>query len=41
MQAGVPPVTRGTTGEMANRQTNDFGATTPDAVADVLGAFAT
>ena len=26
---------------MVYRQTNDFGASTPDAVDDVLGAFAT
>ena len=29
------------TGVMVYRQTNDFGASTPDAVDDVLGAFAT
>src|SRR6478672_4337761 len=28
-------------GEMVYRQTNDFGASTPEAVDDVLGAFAT
>jgi cupin domain len=28
-------------GEMIYRQTNDFGATTPDAVTEVLGALAT
>ena len=26
---------------MVYRQTNDFGASTPDAVDDILGAFAT
>ena len=29
------------TGEMVYRQTNDFGATTPEAVTDVMGALAT
>jgi len=43
MPAGVPHVHPWNTGagEMIYRQTNDFGATTPDAVTDVLGALAT
>ena len=43
MPPGVPHVHPWNTGagEMIYRQTNDFGATTPDAVTDVLGALAT
>ena len=43
MPAGVPHVHPWNTGagEMIYRQTNDFGATTPDAVTEVLGALAT
>jgi hypothetical protein len=43
MPAGVPHVHPWNTGtdEMVYRQTNDFGATTPDAVTEVLGALAT
>jgi quercetin dioxygenase-like cupin family protein len=43
MPAGVPhthPLNTGA-GEMVYRQTNDFGATTPDAVTEVMGALAT
>ena len=43
MLPNVPHVHPWNTGSgvMVYRQTNDFGATTPDAVDDVLGAFAT
>ena len=43
MPAGVPHLHPRNTGagDMVYRQTNDFGATTPDAVTDVLGALAT
>ena len=43
MPAGVPHIHPRNTGagEMVYRQTNDFGATTPEAVTDVLGALAT
>ena len=43
MPAGVPHVHPWNIGrgEMVYRQTNDFGATTPDAVSEVLGALAT
>jgi mannose-6-phosphate isomerase-like protein (cupin superfamily) len=43
MPAGVPHTHPWNTGagEMVYRQTNDFGATTPDAVTEVLGALAT
>ena len=43
MPAGVPHVHPWNTGtdEMVYRQTNDFGATTPEAVTEVLGALAT
>ena len=43
MPAGVPHIhPRNTgTGQMVYRQTNDFGAATPDAVTDVIGALAT
>ena len=43
MPSGVPHVHPWNTGagEMVYRQTNDFGATTPDAVTEVLGALAT
>lgn len=43
MPPGVPHVHPWNTGSgvMVFRHTNDFGATTPEAVYDVLGAFAT
>jgi len=43
MPAGIPHVHPWNTGagEMVYRQTNDFGATTPDTVTDVLSALAT
>ena len=43
MPPGVPHVHPWNTGsdQMVFRHTNDFGATTPEALTDVLGAFAT
>jgi quercetin dioxygenase-like cupin family protein len=43
MPAGIPHLHPWNTGadEMVYRQTNDFGAATPDAVTEILGALAT